>query len=118
MTQWLDGFKVVRDYDGCLYSLMAQAMGGQTVCYHETAPNTPPDGAGPFAVFDDALMARDFAAPSGSAAAVYACRYKKSRARTLWPDHWRPWHGARFSLRTCPAGTVLADEVILEERLT
>ncbi len=126
---WLDGFKVLRQDRGKLYS--ASLTVGVRQEYRKNKPTKRRGGQwGGLAVFDSSLAAFRFMANS-RALGIWSCRWLPAHdtAHLSMPERFYRWarsgsisirDGAgKIQMRNChlPAGTCLANEVIILERV-
>ena len=128
MAKILEGFKVVSSY----FRVTSSVFEAQTEEIHESFCSQPEcrvryfpgswtvrrTGCGPLACFtnlQDATSWLDYYmkhVSSSKHATIFACEYKKSRAKSLWmrDRHNQKWLRPLIGL---PSGTVLADSIKL-----
>ena len=108
-----EGFKVVRVIESTLFSA---TILGRVTAYSRDGKTCRPEGCGPLTVFDNEGDARAFLSRYVvNSAALYKCKYGKSRDNDLWQTHGTE-RVYTFPSPSFPDGTDFADWVeLLEE---
>jgi len=110
------GYKIVsiQNCFGTPYYASYSMYGGSRVFYEVGKEAKPHPGCGPLAVFSTLELACSFSGARcyqafGDLFAIWKCEYTPSKEISVWSHHSEKWN--------LPEGTVLADSVILLERV-
>jgi len=109
--QYEKGYKVVREGDR--FGVFCPAvLSTLELCYQVNKPTRPKPEYGPLCVFKNLKTAQHFGVELPHRIFIFQCSYLPSKRGAAWT----PWTIA--PLLMLPKGTVLADEVVLLQKVT